>query len=151
MDFIEKSSLQIKGSKPCPKAERREKKKDELHYLVLLSWCKRLANNQNQNNSPMKGKLLFRSNLTNRIPQDRHRPSSSSIAYSSDRSMQTFITYFSTLLAALLLIGAIIILYNVTIPKWRIALIGIFTTLFAASVGLLTTARRAEVFAATAA
>ena len=38
-----------------------------------------------------------------------------------------------------------------TSPDWRLGLIATFTTLFAASVGLLTNARRAELFAATAA
>lgn len=51
----------------------------------------------------------------------------------------------------MLLIGAIIALNYVQSQDWRIALIGIFTILFAGSVGLLTTASRVEVFAATAA
>ncbi len=51
----------------------------------------------------------------------------------------------------MLLIGAVVALNYVQSQSWRIALIGIFTVLFAGSVGLLTTASRAEVFAATAA
>lgn len=42
-------------------------------------------------------------------------------------------------------------LYKVTSPDWRLGLIATFTTLFAGSVGLLTNARRAELFGATAA
>lgn len=51
----------------------------------------------------------------------------------------------------MLLVGAILALNYVQSQDWRVALTRIFTTLFAGSVGLLTTARRVEVFAATAA
>jgi hypothetical protein len=51
----------------------------------------------------------------------------------------------------MLLIGAIIVLYNVQSPNWKLGLIVIFTSLFAGSVGLLTHSRRAELFGATAA
>ncbi|EAT84367.1 hypothetical protein SNOG_08091 [Parastagonospora nodorum SN15] len=73
------------------------------------------------------------------------------IAYASDRAISSFVAWFSTFLAALLLIGAIVVLYTVHSPDWRLGLIATFTTLFAGSVGLLTNARRAELFAATAA
>jgi hypothetical protein len=53
--------------------------------------------------------------------------------------------------AAALFIGAIVALYIVTNPKTRLALVGSFIFLFALSVGLLTDARRPEIFAATAA
>jgi hypothetical protein len=65
--------------------------------------------------------------------------------------MARFIAWFSTALAALLLIGAILVLYKVQSPDLRLGLIALFTALFAASVGLLTNARRAELFGATAA
>ncbi|CAO2647995.1 Nn.00g089170.m01.CDS01 [Neocucurbitaria sp. VM-36] len=81
---------------------------------------------------------------------DRKR-SRRGIAYASDRAISSFIAWFSTFLAALLLIGAIVVLYKVRSPDWRLGLIATFTTLFAGSVGLLTNARRAELFAATAA
>jgi hypothetical protein len=81
---------------------------------------------------------------------DRKR-SRHGIVYASDRAISTFVAYFSTFLAALLLIGAIVVLYKVTSSDWRLGLIAAFTTLFAGSVGLLTNARRAELFAATAA
>ena len=51
----------------------------------------------------------------------------------------------------MLLIGAIVTLNYVKSQDWRIAFIGIFTVMFAGSVGLLTTAGRAQVFAAAAA
>ncbi|KAF2033187.1 hypothetical protein EK21DRAFT_98475 [Setomelanomma holmii] len=54
-------------------------------------------------------------------------------------------------LAAVLLIGAIVILYLVARPKAKLGFIAMFTVLFAFSVALCTNARRAEVFAATAA
>ena len=59
--------------------------------------------------------------------------------------------FVDTLLAAMLLIGAIIALHCATSQILRIALVGVFTAAFAGSVGLLTAASRAEVFAATAA
>jgi hypothetical protein len=71
--------------------------------------------------------------------------------YASDRAIGTFVAWFSTFLASLLLIGAVVVLYKVHSPDWRLGLIAAFTTLFAGSVGLLTNARRAELFAATAA
>ncbi|KAH7086523.1 hypothetical protein FB567DRAFT_603571 [Paraphoma chrysanthemicola] len=54
-------------------------------------------------------------------------------------------------LAAILLIGAIVNLYLVPSPKAKLGLIAMYTMLFASSVALCTNARRAEVFAATAA
>jgi putative Mn2+ efflux pump MntP len=62
-----------------------------------------------------------------------------------------FVVIFSIFLAAFLLIGAIIGLYIVQSPKARLGMIAAFTILFALGVGLLTNARRPELFAATAA
>jgi uncharacterized membrane protein YqjE len=62
-----------------------------------------------------------------------------------------FVVIFSILLSAFLLIGAIIGLYIVQSPKARLGMIAAFTILFALGVGLLTNARRPELFAATAA
>ncbi|KAJ2994267.1 hypothetical protein NUW58_g1596 [Xylaria curta] len=72
-------------------------------------------------------------------------------SYVSGRSIATFVSYFSTLLAIALLVGAILVLYNVESPNQKLGFIALFTVLFAASVGLLTNARRAEVYGATAA
>jgi len=55
------------------------------------------------------------------------------------------------ILAAVLLIGAIVNLYLVPDPKAKLGLVAMYTMLFAANVALCTNARRAEVFAATAA
>lgn len=57
----------------------------------------------------------------------------------------------NVLTASALLIGAIISLYIVTESVARLVMITVFTALFATSVVLMTNARRAEVFAATAA
>ncbi|KAH7395134.1 hypothetical protein DE146DRAFT_697131 [Phaeosphaeria sp. MPI-PUGE-AT-0046c] len=54
-------------------------------------------------------------------------------------------------LAAVLLIGAIVNLYLVSEPKAKLGLVAMYTTLFATSIALCTNARRAELFAATAA
>jgi hypothetical protein len=54
-------------------------------------------------------------------------------------------------IAAILLIGAIVNLYLVPDPKAKLGLVAMYTLLFASSVALCTNARRAEVFAATAA
>lgn len=75
----------------------------------------------------------------------------SHVSYISGRSISTFISYLSTLLATLLLVGAILVLYNVEDANKKLGFLALFTVLFVASVGLLTNARRAEVFGATAA
>lgn len=55
------------------------------------------------------------------------------------------------ILAAILLIGAVVSLYYVQSPRAKLALVTVFTLVFAMSVALCTNARKAEVFAATAA
>jgi hypothetical protein len=74
-----------------------------------------------------------------------------SVIYISDKAISAFATWLGTLLAATLLIGATVSLYVVESPNKKLGMIAAFTTLFAASVGLLSNARRAEVFGATAA
>ncbi|KAI1111685.1 hypothetical protein F5Y14DRAFT_303983 [Nemania sp. NC0429] len=76
---------------------------------------------------------------------------SANVDYASGRKIASFIAWLSTALAAILLIGAIIILYNVESDNLKLALIAIFTILFAACVGLLTNAKRSEIFSSTAA
>lgn len=73
------------------------------------------------------------------------------IAYASDIHIARFVNVISIFLAAMLLIGAIIGLYVVESPKKRLAMLATFTVLFAIGVGLLTNARKPELFAATAA
>ncbi|KAI9702329.1 MAG: hypothetical protein M1836_000808 [Candelina mexicana] len=73
------------------------------------------------------------------------------IAYTSETKIAFAVSALSVLLTAGFLIGAIISLYKVNEASARLGMIGGFTVGFAISVGLLTNARRAEVFAATAA
>ncbi|OCL03677.1 hypothetical protein AOQ84DRAFT_433802 [Glonium stellatum] len=61
------------------------------------------------------------------------------------------VAFISIVIAAILLIGAITSLYFVTSPGAKLGMISGFTVLFAISVGLLTNAKRSEMFAATAA
>lgn len=57
----------------------------------------------------------------------------------------------TTVLAAILLIGAIAGLYFLERPESKLGMIAGLTTLFAAGVGCLTSAKRHEIFAASAA
>jgi hypothetical protein len=77
--------------------------------------------------------------------------STNETVYASGHAIAMFVTVLSTILAAILLVGAIVALYLIQSPSWKLALTGLFTTMFAASVGLLTNATRGELFAATAA
>lgn len=77
--------------------------------------------------------------------------STPNVAYASGDRIKSFVLYLSTILAALILIGAIVVLYKVKSPDTKLGLLGVFTVAFAACVGLLTNARRTEIFGATAA
>lgn len=70
-----------------------------------------------------------------------------------DRRIQRAGAAISTVVSAVLLIGAIICLLLVSdrSASVRVGMVVIFTSLFAAVVGFLTNARRAEVFGPTAA
>ena len=87
-------------------------------------------------------------------PQDKAPARSSSVpivGYASGQRIATFIAYLSTMLAGILLFGAILILHKARGDGLKLGLIGLFTFLFAASTGLMTNAKRSEVFASTAA
>ena len=71
--------------------------------------------------------------------------------YTSERSISRFVAIFSTILAAVLLFGAIISLYIVQNKHALLGMLSGCTVLFAACVGLLTNARRDQIFGATAA
>ncbi|TVY84455.1 hypothetical protein LSUE1_G001279 [Lachnellula suecica] len=71
--------------------------------------------------------------------------------YISERSISRFVAIFSTVLAAIMLFGAIISLYIVKNPHALLGMLSGWTVLFAACVGLLTNARRDQIFGATAA
>ncbi|KAH6677930.1 hypothetical protein F5X68DRAFT_235001 [Plectosphaerella plurivora] len=100
----------------------------------------------------------YSTDWTNSLPvreaEDTSAPgaaSTSSVGYASGKKIATFISWLSTILAALLLVGAVVALYITRSDNLKLGLIALFTTLFAASVGLLTNAKKAEVFGATAA
>jgi hypothetical protein len=79
--------------------------------------------------------------------------STSHLYYFPLNSIHIVSTLLSIILSAILLIGAIIALVLVQSSRiWtKVSLIIVFTSLFAGVVGLLTNARRAELFAGTAA
>lgn len=73
--------------------------------------------------------------------------------YFPDRRVQRAGAIISVFLSAILLIGAIVCLTAVAnqSTNMRVGMVVLFTCLFAAVVGLLTNARRAEIFGSTAA
>lgn len=75
------------------------------------------------------------------------------IYYFPERRIQLLGTIISVLLSSLILIGAIVflLLASKRSIELQVGVIVIFTFLFAAVVGLLTNARRAEIFGSSAA
>ena len=84
------------------------------------------------------------------LPGSRHADSQE-VKYYSGATINKVITGISIVLAALLLEGAIVALYLVSNPHIQLVLIALFIVVFAAGIGLLSNARRSELFAATAA
>lgn len=78
-------------------------------------------------------------------------PHSAQVKYYSEHVLQRLIIGAAVVLAASLLEGAIVSLYMITNPNIQLGLIALFTSLFAATLALLTNARLAEMFGATAA
>ncbi|VUC31210.1 unnamed protein product [Clonostachys rosea] len=68
-----------------------------------------------------------------------------------EKSISIAVAVISILVAALLLVGSITGLYFVTNDGAKLGMVATFTAMFALSVGLMTTARRVEIFAATVA
>ncbi|KAK3313385.1 hypothetical protein B0H66DRAFT_606649 [Apodospora peruviana] len=68
-----------------------------------------------------------------------------------EKHVERLIAIASVALAALFLVGAMISLSYASSDGFRLGLVGAFTLSFAASVGLLTSAKRTELFASTAA
>jgi hypothetical protein len=71
--------------------------------------------------------------------------------YTSERGIARFVAIFSTILAAGLLFGAILSLRATSSEKAVLGMLCGWTVLFAACVGLLTNAKRDQIFGATAA
>jgi hypothetical protein len=73
------------------------------------------------------------------------------LTYISEDRIRLVVGVINIVLAAAFLFGAIYVLHYVQSQQKRLGLITAFTTAFALSIGLLTNARRAEVFGACAA
>ncbi|KAK8135396.1 hypothetical protein PG984_003336 [Apiospora sp. TS-2023a] len=69
----------------------------------------------------------------------------------SERSVDKATTVLSSILSAVVLFGSIVSLYFVQNPHALLGMVGVWTILFAVCVGLLTNAKRDQIFAATAA
>jgi hypothetical protein len=78
-------------------------------------------------------------------------PLEGDLARISEKRIARAVSVLSTIIAAILLIGAVVNLYLVANNNVRLILIAVYTTVFASTVGLLTSASRAEVYASTAA
>ncbi|GKT83762.1 hypothetical protein Ct61P_01612 [Colletotrichum tofieldiae] len=89
--------------------------------------------------------FLFREKQRHGIPDNPL------VGRASGERLSNFISYLSTILAATLMMGAILVLYKTKSDDLKLGLVGLFTVVFAGSVGLLTNAKRSEVFGATAA
>lgn len=85
------------------------------------------------------------------VIQTRRPDANSSLAYISQYRITVVVGMVNIILAAAFLFGAIIHLYNVRKEQVKLGLIAGYTVAFAMALGLITTARRAEIFAACAA
>lgn len=83
--------------------------------------------------------------------QEQRPDKSNSLAYISEHRLHLFVVTVYVILAAALLFGAIYNLYFVKDDQKRLGLIAGYTIFFALCVGLLTNARRSEIFGACAA
>ena len=73
------------------------------------------------------------------------------MAYVPEHRIARFVTVLSIVIAVILLFLAIVTLYLLSHSAAKIATLGAYMLVFASSVGLFTSAKRSEVFAATAA
>jgi hypothetical protein len=87
------------------------------------------------------------------VPNPDQPPSWEKLYYFPGKRVANIVAFLSISIAALLLIGAILALYFIPSSQMgkRVGVIGVFTTVFAVAVGLLTNAKRGEVFGITAA
>ncbi|KAF2436286.1 hypothetical protein EJ08DRAFT_655959 [Tothia fuscella] len=72
-------------------------------------------------------------------------------AHFRERHVSLLVLLINLLVAGLLLVGVIIWLYFEETPVKRLIIISVFTGIFGLSIGILTNARRAEIFGASAA
>lgn len=95
---------------------------------------------------------FLQSSLGYYLPSKRHEGHSwDGVTYFHGQTLASIVSMLSVLLAAILLVGAIVALYFAPDQRIALGLIAVFTTLFAASIGILTNAKKAEIYAATAA
>ncbi|PQE24158.1 chorismate mutase protein [Rutstroemia sp. NJR-2017a BVV2] len=87
------------------------------------------------------------------IPNPDRPPSWEKLYYFPAKRIANIVAFLSISIAAILLMGAILTLYFIPSSQMgrRVAAIGAFTTAFAVAVGLLTNAKRGEIFGITAA
>ncbi|KAK8002563.1 hypothetical protein PG989_002282 [Apiospora arundinis] len=81
----------------------------------------------------------------------RERQSHGTSVVISERSVDKATTVLSSILSAMVLFGSIVSLYFVQNPYALLGMVGGWTILFAVCVGVLTNAKRDQIFAATAA
>ena len=139
-EFVKGTAFQDDNGKPVPLISGRAKTfLDDKDDLVALA-------------KPIEDDYLSRFLQNNWLFRKRKTadPLDRTTIYKNSHVVRTVAT-LDLVLAAILLIGAIVNLYFVTGQKAKLGLIAMYTMLFASSVALCTNARRAEVFAATAA
>ena len=73
------------------------------------------------------------------------------MVYIPEQSITRLVSIISGAMAVVLLWVAIFTLHAISSPKAKLGMVGFYMLVFAMSVGLLTTAKRSEIFAATAA
>ena len=101
---------------------------------------------------PDRMSALMHRCLGYRLRVERETPKSwGPMYYYPVERVALIVALISIIVSAALLVGAIMALYFVKPMGIRLGLVGVFTTLFAASMTLLTHARRIEVYGATAA
>jgi hypothetical protein len=86
-----------------------------------------------------------------RETRDEQPPSWGKMYYFKTSVINRIMAVIAALISAFFLIGAIVTLYFVEPMGARLGILSAFTASFAATVGLLTNAKRVEIFAATAA
>lgn len=96
---------------------------------------------------PLADSLKF-TKILNKFQEDGYR---GDVAYISEAKITRAVNLFGMFITALLLICAIVNLYLIQNPNTRLGLIGGYTCAFALSLGILTNARRAELYGSTAA
>ncbi|KAM7213887.1 hypothetical protein V8F06_010706 [Rhypophila decipiens] len=93
--------------------------------------------------------------LTQLVPLQQETPTDGTdtpiVGYASGQKLTTFIGYLSAILAALLLFGSTLVLYKTTSPEAKLGLVVLITSVFAISLGVLTNAKRSEIYGSTAA